>query len=91
MLSTVNSLIETHSVTRKVAVVAYRYMRGIDSLADVSMTLVRRNPITGGDETSMTEWLQFCKLIECEGCNPPNGYALPRQIEKDGRKFVFAS
>ena len=81
-------LMGSYGVSRKVAVIAARYMRGIDTIEDVTMTLVRRNPITREDETSMTEWFQFCDVCKAEHFDVTEP---ERKIEKDGRKFVFAS
>jgi len=89
MLNTVNSLMNTYNVSRKVAVIVYRFVGGIDTLADVTMTLVRKNPISGEYETSMTEWFQFCEVCKGEGFDVPD--KPERKIRKDGKYFVFAS
>lgn len=88
MLNTVNYLMDFYGVSRKIAVMVYRYTRGIDTVADVVMALVRKNPISGEYEASMAEWMYFTEVLQAEGYEVGQP---ERKIEKDGRKFVFVS
>ena len=55
MLATITYLIDTYNVPRIVAVLAYRYLKGIDTLSDVVMNMPR-----------MDHWFLFCRMVEKE-------------------------
>lgn len=81
MLTTIKNLMDKYNVPRKVAVLAYRYFRGIDSVADVAMNTPK-----------MGHWIMFCQVVECEGCNPPKGYDFAlKKITRDGKIMVFVA
>jgi len=88
MFATVNNIMDHYGVSRKIAVMVYRYTEGIDTVADVVMALVRKNPISGECEASMAEWMYFCEVLQAEGFEVGQP---ERKIEKDYGKFVFAS
>ena len=88
MFETIHNLMGTYNINRKIAVMVYRYAKGIDTLSDVVLALVRRNPISWKYETSMTEWMYFRMTLQKEGFEIHHP---ERKIEKEGEQFVFAS
>jgi len=77
MFATIHNLMNTYAVPRIVAVMAYRYMRGIDTVAEVVLYMPK-----------MGHWYMFCDVVNKEGFEVGKP---ERKVEQDGRKFVFSS